>query len=184
MWAAGWYLYCLYHLYGIEENSWNISFNPFLDNSNENKSTEECTYDLFAGGEDLSVLTKGKGDYLKSMKLNGKKFYSLVIPEQLPGIHKIELTLGKVESPYLKSTNSILQNFTYDEKSKVMVFDLKGFKDHNNITEIISPTVPQMILLNNKKLNKGWTAKKQDQTYLIKIKFPQQNNVDKVELGY
>ena len=184
MWAAGWYLYCLYHLYGINENSWNISFNPFLDNTDENKNLNECTYDLFADGEDLAVLTNGEGEYINSIKFNGKKFYSLVIPEQLRGIHNIELTLGKVEDPYLKSTNSILQNFMYDGKSKVMAFNLRGFKNHENITEIICPTSPQMILLNNKKLNKGWTAEKRNQIYLIKINFQQQNKIDKVELRY
>ena len=30
LWAAGWYIYSLYHLFGINENPWNITFTPYI----------------------------------------------------------------------------------------------------------------------------------------------------------
>ena len=60
MWAGGWYLYTLYHLYGIDENDWNISFNPFLA-----KGQKSCSFSLNAGGNALQVNITGKGKYIK-----------------------------------------------------------------------------------------------------------------------
>jgi hypothetical protein len=180
MWAGGWYLYCLYHLYGIEENSWNISFNPFLDSSEGRKGSDECSYNIFAGGKNLSVLVKGTGDFINTIRFDGKKHYSLVTPENISGIKNVELILGKVENPYLKDANSILRSFSYEEKSKIMTCELKAFVNHTNSLEIVSPVKPKTISLNNKIMNEGWTTKNKDNLYLLKISFKQHDKVDKV----
>ena len=183
MWAAGWYLYCLYNLYGIEENNWNVRFDPFL-NLSESEDSKQYHYNLFVNGENLYVSVTGKGNYINNINIDGKKYYSLVVPENTAGTKNIELTLGKVESPYIKSTNSILKKLTYNQVTKVMTLNLKAFKYHNNTTEIISPIKPKTILLDNKRMNEGWTIEKQDHIYIIKIDFPHHDLTDKLEVSF
>jgi len=181
MWAAGWYLYCIYHLYGIEENNWNIRFDPFLEGS---KDSKQCYYNLCADGKYLSVLVKGEGKSINNINIDGKRYYTLVIPENMPDINNVELTLGKTGAPYLKSTNSILQNFSYNEKAKVMICDLKAFKGHNNNTEIVSPVKPKSILMDNKMMGKGWRVKKENQLYIIEINFDHQGLIDNLTIQF
>jgi hypothetical protein len=177
MWAAGWYLYCLYHLYGIDENSWNISFSPFLDFSSE---TNNCFYNLFVNGKKLSVLVNGKGKYLNRIKFDKNNYPSLIVPAEASHIKNIELTLGNSETPYLTSTNSILENTSFDRKIKLLKCSLRAFAGHNNYAEVLSPYKPKEIFLNEKRI-KGWNVEKQDQNYLLKINFSDEKNID--ELG-
>ena len=183
MWAAGWYLYCLYHLYSIEENNWNIRFDPFL-NLSEGEGSKQCYFNLFANGENMYVSVIGRGNYINNINIDGKKYFSLVIPGNNSGTKNIELTLGKAEGPYLKNTNSILEKLTYDQVTKVMTLKLKAFKDHKNTTEIISSNKPKKILLDNKKMSGDWTVERQNQIYLIKINFEHQDSTEKLEIYF
>ncbi len=184
MWAAGWYLYCLYHLYGIDENNWNIKFDPFTDISSGSNESKQCLYGLFVNGKDLSVLVKGGGEFINDIRFDGEKNYSLVIPQDKSNIKKVELTLGKAENPYLSSTNSLLENFSYDEKTKIMTYRLKAFKNHNNNTEIVSSLKPKTILLNNEIMKKGWRIDNKNQLYILEINFVHHEPVDNLVIKF
>jgi len=181
MWAAGWYLYCLYHLYGIEENNWNIRFDPFIGDS---KQPGEYHYRLAANGRNFNVSVKGKGNYINRISIDGKNSNTLVIPGNISSVKNIELTLGKVVNPYLKNTNSILQDISFDKEAGNITLNLKAYRGHNNTVEIISPSEVKTLLLNDKEISKGWTAEKQEQIYLIKINFHQQNVIDKLKISF
>ncbi|MEJ2616090.1 MAG: amylo-alpha-1,6-glucosidase [Ignavibacteriaceae bacterium] len=174
MWAAGWYLYCLYHLYGIEENNWNISFDPFTGDS---KQQGEYHYQLAANGRNFNVSVKGEGNYINSISIDGKNSNTLVIPGNMSNAKNIELTLGKVVNPYLKNTNSILEDISFDKEAGTMTLNLKAYKSHNNNIEIISPAEPKTILLNNKEIGEGLKVEKHEDIYLILIDFIQRDVV-------
>ncbi len=170
MWAAGWYLYCLYHLYGIDENSWNIGFNPFGDIPRKDYVSKHYMYTLYVNGDNLNVIVKGKGDYIAGIRFDGREYYSSVLPGSKEDIKNVELILGKAASPYLKTTNSILTKVDYDKKNNVLSIKLKAFKNHKNHSEIVSYEKPKTILLDN-KIVKNWSVEYLNETYITKINF-------------
>ena len=65
LWAAGWYLYTLYHLSGLRENPWNLSFDPHLPSG-----IEQPGYDLTFAGRLCRVEWKGAGDYFRRIRMD------------------------------------------------------------------------------------------------------------------
>ncbi len=60
LWAGGWYLYSLYHLFAVEENEWNISLSPF--NPNPNKPV---LLDMYISGNKTRITVSGEGHLYK-----------------------------------------------------------------------------------------------------------------------
>jgi len=166
LWAAGWYLYCLYHLYGIDENSWNISFNPYLSDDQEKSS-----FDLFESGKLLNVNVVGKGDYIKSIKYDGEEYPSIVIPKGISKVSDVKIELGNVETTYLSQTNSILISSTILEKT--LTLKLKAFAGHKNITKIISPFKPKRVKINGDDKSESFSFKEINSHYETEVQFIQ-----------
>lgn len=142
MWAAGWYLYTLYHLYGAEENPWNLGLQPFL--ASDQKQTE---FDWLLAGRLVQVKITGSGEKIQQVKFDGKAVVSAVIPTDAPPQRTIEIRLGAPGMPYLTRTDAILTRceFSRDEWLK---FTLLAFPGHENTTRIVSPQLPKSIILN------------------------------------
>jgi cellobiose phosphorylase len=136
MWAGGWYLYTLYHLYGIDENDWNISFNPFIS-----EGQKSCSFSLSASGNILKVRISGKGKYIKSIKYDDKIVSTAVIPKEPTGTKSINIVLGYPESPYVKETGSELINSSFDNLKKKMKIELSSFAGHT------TNTIPKQFML-------------------------------------
>jgi hypothetical protein len=164
LWAAGWYLYCLYHLYAINENSWNICFDPYLSDHQEKSS-----FDLFAAGKLLNVSVVGKSDYMKSIKYNDEEYPSLVVPEEIPLVSQVRIELGKPGSPYLASTNSILLSSTFS--SKTLTIKLKAFEGHKNVTKILSPFKPKQVKIVGRDNNETVNIRELSGIYEINVNF-------------
>jgi len=164
LWAAGWYLYCLYHLYAINENSWNISFDPYLRDDQEKSS-----FDLFAAGKLLNVSVVGKGDFIKHIKYGSKIYPSAVIPEDIPLTSNISIELGKPESPYLAATNSILVSSTVN--SKTLTIKVKAFKGHKNVSKISSPFKPKQVKIVGRDNNETLNIRELSGIYEIDVNF-------------
>jgi glycogen debranching enzyme len=164
LWAAGWYLYSLYHLYAINENSWNISFDPYLGGDQEKSS-----FDLFAAGKLLNVSVVGKGDFIKHIKYGREIYPSAVIPEEIPLTSNVSIELGKPESPYLASTNSILLSSTFN--SKTLTIRLKAFKGHKNVSKIFSPFKPKKVNISGRDNNESLSIKELSGIYEIEVNF-------------
>jgi cellobiose phosphorylase len=164
LWAAGWYLYCLYHMYGIDENSWNISFDPYLGDDQEKSS-----FDLFAAGKLLNVNVTGESDFIKHIKYGREIYPSTVIPEDIPLTSNVSIELGKPESPYLASTNSILLSSTFS--SKTLTIRLKAFKGHKNIVSIISPFKPKKVNIVGRDNDETLSIRELSGIYEIEVNF-------------
>lgn len=143
LWAAGWYLYDLYNIFLINENDWNLQFNPFLK-----EDQHSALFDYSINGFNTSVIITGKGKNVETIKFDKKSYPSLVLPQILKDVKSIKLKLGITKSPYLFSTSSLLNSAEYYEKSKLMILELKAFKDHKNKTVLVSSSIPKSIRAN------------------------------------
>ncbi len=143
LWAAGWYLHCLYHLYGVQENDWNIALAPFLPK--DQKATE---FTLFVGGDSLRVNIKGKGAVIREILFDGESVASAVFPVDMPKIQRVDVRLGVPRRPYLHSTEALLETCTWDGKR--LAITMKAFTGHPNPTVIIAPGAPKAVRVNGR----------------------------------
>ncbi|MBI5244377.1 MAG: hypothetical protein HY922_11975 [Elusimicrobia bacterium] len=161
LWAAGWYLYALYDLLGVRENEWNISLDPWLAGT-----MARSRYSLHVRGRPVLVETGGTGKYIKSIKYDGVRYPSAVVPEKVRLNEKIEITLGIPGMPYVASAGSILKDVRYDASAGSLVVELKAFKGHKSAVAIISPLKPVSMSLNAGEL-KTWSWRKDSGVYRI-----------------
>jgi hypothetical protein len=162
LWAAGWYLYCLYHLYVINENSWNICFDPYLGKDQKNSS-----FDLYLAGKILNVNISGEGNLIKHIKYGSEVYPSAVIPEDIPLVSNISIELGEPVNPYLASTNSILLSSTLE--SNILTIKLKSFKGHNNVSKILSPIKPAKVNIAGRDTYETWNIRELGSIYEIEV---------------
>lgn len=178
MWAGAWYLYSLYNLFGIYENDWNISFNPYLYDNQKN-----CEFTLTLDGKEILVNISGKGRTIKNIFYDNEEKYSAVVPSEVKNIKNIKIILGELETPLLKSSNSILKKCSYDEKNKKMIINLSSFEDHNVNSIILSHIKPRFVELNKNKID-TWKSLKKDNYFETEINFKQNNDIDEIIIQY
>lgn len=178
MWAGAWYLYSLYNLFGIYENNWNISFNPFLYDKQK-----ECEFTLTLNNKDVLVNISGKGKTIKSIFYDDEKKYSAVVPEGISQVKNIRIILGKLEAPLLKSINAILESCDYNKINKKMIIHNSGFKGHTVKSIVISPTPPLSVELNGIKI-KRWISKKKDGYFQTDINFLQKKEINEIIIQF
>ncbi len=179
MWAGGWYLHTLYRLFGVSENDWNISFNPFLYNGQKS-----CSFTLNAYGNSLLVNITGKGSFIKSLKYDGKRYASAVIPSTIKNVKNADIILGHPDEPYLKSSNAVLKGCNYNENNKSLSFTLDAFTGHRNISKLISPFPVKEILVNGKEIKGNWKAEKVEDIYKIEINTANSVNPENIEIKF
>jgi hypothetical protein len=162
LWAGAWYLNSLYQLYGVTENDWNISLDPYLS-----AGQKQCSFTLYLNGHPVLIKIKGRGDNLHSIKYDGQKVNSAVFPIEMPAVKVAEFVLGKPSEPYLKSTTAILNSCQYvDDRLSI---DISGIEMQINETVVISPGVVKNVLLNDQILDKGWASEKIKDRYRTTI---------------
>ncbi|MCG6960303.1 hypothetical protein LJE82_10475 [bacterium BMS3Abin03] len=144
LWAAGWYLYSLYHLFAINENEWNIQLDPYIP---ENQN--QISLDLFNSGKLSKVTVQGKGNYIKKILYDGNELSTAVIPYD-GKYDKIEVYAGIPDKPYLINTKSVLKSCQYNSDAKILSIDLKSFPGNKDEVIIESPTGISKVSINNK----------------------------------
>ncbi|MCK9243791.1 MAG: hypothetical protein M0R34_02900 [Candidatus Marinimicrobia bacterium] len=174
LWAGAWYLNCLYHLYGVRENDWNIALEPFLP-----KDQNACQFTLFVNGQPTLVDISGHGEIIQTLKYDGKLAHSAVFPIEMPPVKSVEIILGdSPKEPYLKTTDAILHQCQY--RSRQLLLTLRGIPSLNNETAIISPQKPVQVTLNGQPLSEGWLTNKVVYGYLTRICFEMTGSDDKL----
>lgn len=165
LWAGGWYLYTLYNLFGLRENEWNISFNPF------NYTPKELVkLWVTIKGNPVSVEITGEGKRLSSILFDGKQIPSSIVPEDIINLKKIEFTLGIIKTPFLNSTNAIVFSPKFYTDTKTLEFDLESFEGHPIQIQIISPASVRSILLNNNQFEGSIVESEKDQIKEINLR--------------
>ncbi len=176
MWAGGWYLYSLYYLFGLNNNEWNIEFDPFLL-----EDQQSCSFCLTVNNKIVNtVIAK---EEFQNIKIDGTKINSLIIPREMKNITDIKLTIGKLSEPFVKTSNSILESCLFSEKTNEMKIKLGAFTNHSNKTIIVSKQKPNKVLLNGKILE-NVSAKSIDGGYKIEINFIHKNVIELLEIKF
>jgi hypothetical protein len=178
LWAAGWYLYSMYHLYGINENAWNIAFTPYLESGQKS-----CLYTINANDKPITVNVTGNGKYIHSIKYDGREMPSAVIPYNSK-IGNVDIELGIPFMPYISGTNSLVDKCNYDSQKKSLNYSLKAFTGHKNTTQIISPSPPKAVYVNGVKLNADLKIKNDNGTYLFEVDFTHKSVEDKIRIEF
>lgn len=179
MWAAAWYLYCLYNLHGISENSWNVSLNPYLyDNQ------KLCEMTLTLNGRKVNYKIEGNGKYIESIFLGEKKSSSAVIPDGDGGYNEINVKLGIPSRPYLIYTDARLIRCDYDDKQNEMSIETKTFAGHKNSTKIISPMKPLNLFINDKQMTQQTEVISKDGIWEITINFTHETGSERLKVKF
>ncbi|MGA7722694.1 MAG: hypothetical protein WCA84_16115 [Ignavibacteriaceae bacterium] len=163
LWAAGWYIYSLYHLFGINENAWNIAFTPYLSPNMKSSSFTENI-----NGIPVNINITGSGKYIQSIKYDNNKIQSAVIPHNVR-VDKIDILLGRPEAPYLAKTNSLLEKCNYDFQKRSLDLVLKAFTGSKIITQIISPFMPQRVYLDADIFNGNLDVTNENGIFILNI---------------
>lgn len=164
LWAGAWYLYSQYNLFGVRENSWNISLDPFLKNGQESNQ-----FTLFVNGNYLHVTVSGQGNTVAEMTLDGITTNSTVLPTELEGVSEIDILLGEPSTPYLASTKGKLNSCTFSEG--ILDITVSAYEDFQNEMIVISQFEPTEIRLGGKILKDGYDILKGFNHYRTILKF-------------
>lgn len=136
LWAGGWFLYSLYHLAGLRENEWNISFD-----SNLPKDWDDIEYETLINGSLTPVSYKGSGKYFKKIEVDGANSASAVLNAH---IKNISLERGIPEIPYLADATCFIRDIKYDQEKSVLSIEVGGLIDQSIELKIISPLKPEI----------------------------------------
>lgn len=175
-WAAGWYLYSLYNVYGVKENEWNVRFEPFLP-----VGQEQVNFVLAAGGNNIEVNITGRGNHVSQLLFDGKSQYSTVLPYKLnPDIEKIEIRKGTLLKPLLTNLNAVLQEVIFDDSKREIAFQIRSFEGHKVLAVVETPFQVSKVRLNDNERNIPWKADEVLNGYVISIEFVQESKSDRL----
>jgi hypothetical protein len=160
LWAGGWYFYTLYNLFGLSENEWNISFNPYLP-----EDLDSVKFKLTINNRIVDVNVQGTGNNISSIMYDDKQIPSLVIPDDVGNLNKIIINLGDADIPLIHSTNALVANAYFDKEKNVLEFDLHSFEGHKIETKIISRLLIKELLINNIKTESGHNVVQKDSIF-------------------
>jgi hypothetical protein len=155
MWAGGWYLYSLYHLFAVGDETWNISLNPWLM-----AGQQEVNYALTVEGKAVPVQITREGAKRNAAATNfdvsadGQALPSLILPNEKFSPRQLTLREGSDVTAYLKSTGSVLETISSDKES--MHLKLHAFAGHKNTTVIVAKQTPKKILVDGEPVSFAW----------------------------
>jgi len=170
LWAGAWYLNSLYQLYGVTENDWNISLDPYLT-----AGQKQCKFTLYINGNPVLIKIKGRGENLQSITFDEQPVNSAVFPAEMPVVKVAEFVLGQPEKPYLKSTTAILHKCQYQDQC--LSIDLSGLTNQSNETVLMSPQPVRSVSLNSQELSGNWRCEKTNDLYRTTINFTMMSEV-------
>lgn len=178
LWAAGWYIYSLYNLFGVKENMWNISIQPFLP-----AEIDSVNFSLNISGNLIPVTIMGEGYYASSILCDGKLLPSYIIPETNENISEIIIELGELKYPLITKAGAKISNLNYSESGHKLSFTTKSFIGNSVIINLFSPMEPGEVKNNQNKLDALETNYLKDGNYSIELKFTQEEE-NKIEIYF
>jgi len=140
LWAAGWYLYALYHLAGVRENSWQIYLCTDLPANMNNFS-----YDLTLFGKRARIEWRNQGRYIRQMMIDQQPAYSLVLYSPC---RKIVLERGEPLWPYLARTTCSIETVQYTATESRLSIQINGLPGQTIELVVISPTPLKQVTFN------------------------------------
>lgn len=178
-WAAGWYLYSLYNLYGIKETEWNIRFEPYVP-----EEAETVEFVLTAGGEKVVVNISGEGGGIAEILYDGKPAYSAVLPQTFPSqIKQIRIKTDQPKIPLLTQLNAVLKDAGFDENRNIITTKISSFTGHRITAVFVSPQRPLRVKWNNLIL-KDWSVVEISGGFKITVHAVQSTPIDELSMEF
>ncbi|HBY19155.1 MAG TPA: hypothetical protein DEH00_08305, partial [Candidatus Marinimicrobia bacterium] len=178
LWAGAWYLNCLYQLYGVADNGWNIALDPFLM-----EKQEDFSFTLYVNGNPLLIHLKGSGTVIGDIKFGNSVVNTAVFPKSLQEMKTVTVVLGKTpESPILLSTQSVLESCRFDNNQ--FRLSLKAYPGHECESVMISPTIPESITYNGSPFSGLWSFENRGGYYTISIHTVHTANADELVVNF
>ena len=175
MWASSWYLYTLYNLLGLRENTWNVSFAPNM------AGKRQASYSINVGGRSVPVKVSGSGSSIRSVTYDGQLVPSTVLPHDLKVRKGIEIVMGAPDAPYLAASESMLRSSTYDRASRTLTARLQAFAGHRDRVTFVSPQAPRQVLVDGKPL-KSWSSARKNGAYQVEVELTHRAGVNDLSL--
>ncbi|MBU2493783.1 MAG: hypothetical protein KJ571_14235 [Bacteroidetes bacterium] len=179
LWAAGWYQYSLYNLFGVKENQWNISFAPYIPEELNN-----IEMNITIKGRIIPVSISGTGEYVSSIKYNGKELPSLIVPSDYDKPENIKIELGSLPIPRIINVNGNVLNPNYSKELNELSFDTESFRGNTLLYEIESPFNIKSILAGGKSIINYYSQKIDENIYRISFESVQDLNVNHVKIKF
>jgi hypothetical protein len=161
LWAGGWYLYSLYHVIGVRENEWNLSFDPHLPTD-----TEHAAYDLMIHGARGRVTWSGNGRYFKRITLDGHRAHSAVM---VGPVSQVALERGRPDAPYLAYASGIVRRVVYDDAHRHLDVELHGVPGQVVEVRVVTPTPPRRVSVNRVEQRDGLSIIRMHGACVVKI---------------
>ncbi len=165
LWAGGFYLYTLYHLFGVGENEWNVSIAGPLPSA-----TPSARYS-FAFGESKLVNVHGKGNRLRTAFVDEKELPSLVLPLEKHIGKSVDVEFGIPNQPYLERVNARLHSALFDAVKKSLVLKVSSFKGHNTMVSVVVLKPPKKVVLDGRTQGKYTVRTEKDGIKVLTISF-------------
>jgi hypothetical protein len=164
LWAAGWYLYTLYHLFLTADDPWNIRFEPYCPDN-------QVDLQLSIDGNPVRVETSKERPYGISDPENREHFLSMVIPVEHKLADRLVVSGGSVRYPVLINVGAVLVSTEPDAGGSGMIVTLKAFKDHKDSLSLLSPEKPAQILIEGRTDPVPLHSVKDEKGYFTGIEF-------------
>lgn len=178
LWAGAWYLNCLYQLYGVTDNGWNIALDPFLM-----EKQEDCSFTLYVNGNPLLIHLKGSGTVIRDIKFGNSAVNTAVFPKNFPEMKTVTVVLGESpKSPTLLSTQAVLESCRFDTNQFRLT--LKAYPGHECESVMISPAIPKSITYNGLPYSGLWSYENRGGYYTISIHTVHTANIDKLVVTF
>lgn len=161
LWAGGWYLYSLYHVLGVRENEWNLSFDPHLP-----ENTGHAAYDLMIHGTRGRVTWSGNGRYFKSITLDGQRAHSAVL---VGPVSELTLERGSPDAPYLAYASGIVRRVDYDDTNRRLDLRMHGVPGQAVELRVVSPTPPRRVSVDRVEQVRGLSITQTHGAYVVKF---------------
>lgn len=177
LWAGGWYLYSLYNLYGVRENIWNISLEPFLP-----EDSDGIEFIITLKGKPVQIDITGKGKYAQLRLSNNEILPSYVIPDNMRNISGINFKMGRLNIPTICSAETKIFDPAYSNEKKQLTFNTKSFAGNKAKVEILSPLEIDKLFNEDSELTTFKIDELEDGNFLISFKFTQAENGNSIKI--
>lgn len=178
LWAGGFYLYTVYHLFGVQENEWNISIAGPLPSA-----TPSAKYSFVFGASKL-VHVHGIGDRLRAASVDGSELPSLVLPLETEQAKSVNIEFGIPAQPYLERLNARLHSALFDAAKKSLLLNVSSFKGHSTVVSVIVLTTPKKVILDGRTQSKYTIRSEKDGAKVLTISFAGSNKHQSLEIVF
>lgn len=178
LWAAGWYLYSIFAVYGLKEDEWNLYLAPFLP-----QGQREFMADWMVRGKKVRVTIRGEGPFVRRLLLDGRPYPSAVVPLDHGPEKRIDIELGTAQVPYIAGATSTLRSASIDERARCLSAVLAAFPGHMATLRILSPWMPASVSTSDGR-SIAWETEEQDGMYLIAVHVVHRQCVEQLNIQF